>query len=59
MGLHDEVLEYMYLYTDSQSCRQNCFNPFALRKAKILCSFGLSESNRVKLNSSFAILYCA
>ena len=24
------------------------FNPVALRKAKILCNFGLSECNRVK-----------
>ena len=24
------------------------FNPFALRKAKIVCNFGLSECNRVK-----------
>ena len=25
------------------------FNPIALRKAKIVCNFGLSECNRVKL----------
>ena len=35
-----EVLDY-----DSGVC---CFNPVALRKAKIVCSFGLSECNRVK-----------
>ena len=27
---------------------QNHFNPIALRKAKIVCNFGLSECNRVK-----------
>ena len=26
------------------------FNPIALRKAKIVCNFGLSDSNRVKMN---------
>ena len=25
----------------------SCFNPTALRKAKIVCNFGLSECNRV------------
>ena len=25
-------------------------NPIALRKAKIVCNFGLSECNRVKMN---------
>ena len=25
------------------------FNPFALRKAKIVCNFGLSECSRVKV----------
>ena len=28
---------------------QKTLNPIALRKAKIVCNFGLSECNRVKL----------
>ena len=28
--------------------RYEFFNPIALRKAKIVCNFGLSERNRVK-----------
>ena len=32
------------------------FNPIALRKAKIVCNFGLSEHNRVKLYAILAFL---
>ena len=31
------------------------FNPIALRKAKIVCNFGLSECNRVIKNYNFII----
>ena len=32
---------------------QLLFNPIALRKAKIVCNFGLSECNRVKKQISY------
>ena len=31
-------------------CGRICFNPVALRQAKIVSNFGLSECNRVKVN---------
>ena len=33
-----------------------CFNPIALRMAKTLWSFGLSECNRDKVNSEIILL---
>ena len=35
-------------YKDSPNCRAGNINPIALRKAKIVYYFGLSECNRVK-----------
>ena len=35
------------LPTEITSIKENKFNPIALRKAKIVCNFGLSECNRV------------
>ena len=32
-----------------QPASKDIFNPIALRKAKIVCNFGLSECNRVKI----------
>ena len=51
--------------TLAQSLFSVCINPIALRKAKIVYNFGLSECNRVKMNgytfrgSSCAIIYFA
>ena len=37
----------------------NVFNPIALRKAKIVCNFGLSECNRVNyLKADDKIFIC-
>ena len=36
--------------------RKPRFNPIALRKAKIVCNFGLSECNRVKKDNIYWVL---
>ena len=38
-------------------CQQDAINPIALRKAKILYSFGLSECNRVNVSASGTLLF--
>ena len=40
------VWQYLYLPLQVLSCLK--FNPVALRKAKIVYNFGLSECNKVK-----------
>ena len=48
---------YRSIGQSSNSCSINyfvyVFNPTALRKAKIVCNFGVSECNGVNVNSIF------
>ena len=39
----------------SAYCHKTEFNPTALRKAKILCNFGLSECNRVNQKTKLKV----
>ena len=50
--LRTKSLNEAFLEMQQHTCTNNlwrCFNPIALRKAKIVYNFGLSECNRVKL----------
>ena len=40
---------------NNKSCGRRSINPIALRKAKIVYNFGLSESNRVKVVYPFTL----
>ena len=40
------------LRQNARKYKESLVNPIALRKAKIVCNFGLSECNRVKVNGT-------
>ena len=46
------LLERLFAHSRNLFCilHYMSFNPIALRKAKIVCNFGLSECNRVKMD---------
>ena len=50
-------LQYMSCIFREATERVSEFNPIALRKAKIVCNFGLSECNRVNHPSPFIQLW--
>ena len=50
---HIYIQKYIFEASPIDYSEQTCiqpFNPIALRKAKIVCNFGLSECSRVKVN---------
>ena len=50
---HIYIQKYIFEASPLDYSGQTClllFNPIALRKAKIVCNFGLSEGSRVKVN---------
>ena len=52
-----KVNEYTCRGSNSIIFLSQSFNPIALRKAKIVCNFGLSECNRVKSVPKDSILF--
>ena len=49
MGLEQYKTEDLCLINKINAFEKYVFNPIALRKAKIVCNFGLSECNRVRI----------